>query len=73
MYMKISLKCSLADTMVFEIGKGAGKFNRGNLDSQKATDLSFWARGCCVGTVGSDEATVSEYIHNQEKPRAKTI
>ncbi len=27
----------------------------------------FWARGCFVSTVGRDEATVREYIRNQEQ------
>ena len=26
----------------------------------------FWARGYCVSTVGLDEATIVEYIRNQE-------
>ncbi len=28
---------------------------------------SFWARGYFVSTVGRDEATIREYIRNQEK------
>ena len=28
---------------------------------------SFWARGYYVSTVGRDEATIREYIRNQEQ------
>ena len=28
---------------------------------------TFWARGYCVSTVGLDEATIREYIKNQER------
>lgn len=28
---------------------------------------SFWARGYFVSTVGRDEATIREYIRNQEQ------
>ena len=28
---------------------------------------SFWARGYCVSTVGLDEATIRDYIRNQEE------
>lgn len=27
----------------------------------------FWARGYCVSTIGLDEATIREYIRNQEE------
>ena len=31
------------------------------------TGQHFWARGYYVSTVGHDEATIREYIKNQEK------
>jgi len=34
---------------------------------QNYAGQSFWARGYFVSTVGRDEATVQEYIRNQEK------
>ena len=30
------------------------------------TGLHFWATGYCVSTVGLDEATIREYIREQE-------
>jgi putative transposase len=33
---------------------------------QNFAGQSFWARGYCVSTVGRDEATIREYIRNQE-------
>ena len=34
---------------------------------QNFTGMNFWARGYYVSTVGRDEATIREYIRNQEK------
>ena len=34
---------------------------------QNCVGRSFWARGDFVSTVGRDEATIREYIRNQEK------
>jgi putative transposase len=34
---------------------------------QNYAGQSFWARGYFVSTVGRDEATIQEYIRNQEK------
>jgi putative transposase len=28
---------------------------------------SFWARGCCVSTVGLNEVQIQQYIRDQEK------
>jgi len=33
--------------------------------------LHFWVRGCCVSTVGLDEAMVREYIRTQEEHEKK--
>jgi len=35
------------------------------------TGQHFWARGYYVSTVGRDEATIREYIRNQEKEDAR--
>ena len=39
----------------------------GTRASRMVRGRHFWARGYCVSTVGLDEATVREYIRNQEK------
>lgn len=38
---------------------------------QNFTGQHFWARGYFVSTVGRDEATIREYIRNQEKEDAR--
>ena len=42
---------------VMSFGKGVSRMVRGR---------QFWARGYCVSTVGLDEATIREYVRNQE-------
>ncbi len=34
---------------------------------RRMTGLHFWATGYCVSTVGLDEATVRQYIREQEQ------
>jgi putative transposase len=38
----------------------------GKRNKQMTRGRQFWARGYCVSTVGIDEATIREYIRNQE-------
>jgi putative transposase len=38
-----------------------------NEQSLNYVGQNFWARGYYVSTVGRDEATIREYIRNQEK------
>ncbi|MCK4304921.1 MAG: IS200/IS605 family transposase [Candidatus Eisenbacteria sp.] len=49
-------------------GKSASEvMSFGTRASRMVRGRTFWARGYCVSTVGLDEATVREYIRNQEK------
>lgn len=65
MCLKIPPKYSVANTIGFIKGKSAVRIHRGILGSQKATGLSFWARGYCVSTVGLDEATVRASVNRK--------
>jgi putative transposase len=48
-------------------GKSAIHVARTFLDQERNfVGQHFWARGCFVSTVGRDEATIREYIRNQE-------
>ena len=47
-------------------GKSAVRIHRGILQVKRVTGLHFWARGYCVSTVGSDEATIRQYVREQE-------
>ena len=47
---------------VMSFGKTANRMVRGR---------HFWARGYCVTTIGLDEATIREYIRNQEQADKK--
>jgi len=48
-------------------GKSASEvMSFGKKSSSMVRGRRFWARGYCVSTVGLDEATVREYIRNQE-------
>ena len=60
------MKHSIAFVIGFLKGKSAVRIHRlaGN---KRVTGLHFWARGYCVSTVGLDEATVRQYIREQEK------
>ena len=73
MCLKIPPKYSVANTIGFLKGKSAVRIHRGILGSQKATGLSFWARGYCVSTVGLDEATVRAYIRKQEQNEQRQL
>ena len=60
-------KYSLAYVIGFLKGKSAVRIHRGILRAQRVRGLHFWARGYCVSTVGLDEATIRQYIREQEK------
>ena len=65
--LSIPPKFSVANTVGFLKGKSAIRIHREFLGRQRNfTGFHFWARGYCVSTVGLDEATIREYIRNQE-------
>ena len=60
-------KYSTAFVIGFLKGKSAVRIHRGVLRAKRVTGLHFWARGYCVSTVGLDEATIRQYIREQEE------
>ena len=49
-------------------GKSASEvMSFGKKSSRMVRGRHFWSRGYCVSTVGLDEATIREYIRNQEE------
>jgi len=49
-------------------GKSASEvMSFGTRNSRMVRGRTFWARGCCVSTVGLDEAMIRAYIKNQEQ------
>ena len=49
-------------------GKSASEvMSFGQKSKRMVRGRQFWARGYCVSTVGLDEATIREYIRNQEQ------
>ena len=68
MLLSIPPKYSVAMTIGYLKGKSAIRINR-ELKQTKGTlfGRSFWVRGYCVSTVGFNEATIREYIRDQEK------
>ena len=69
MHMCVSVppKYSIAFVIGFLKGKSAVRIHRDVLQAKRVTGLHFWARGYCVSTVGLDEATIRQYIREQEK------
>ena len=66
--LSIPPKFSVANTVGFLKGKSAIRIHREFLGRQRNfTGFHFWARGYCVSTVGLDEASIREYIRNQEE------
>ena len=43
------------------------RIHRELLHERRLTGLHFWAAGCCVSTVGLDEARVRQSIREQEE------
>ena len=67
MCVSVPPKYSIAFVIGFLKGKSAVRIHRGVLQAKRVTGLHFWARGYCVSTVGLDEATIRQYIREQEK------
>ncbi len=67
MCLSVPPKYSIAFVVGFLKGKSAVRIHRGVLQVKRVTGLHFWARGYCVSTVGLDEATIRQYIREQEK------
>jgi len=64
--LSIPPKYSVAHVVGFLKGKSAIRIHRELLNERRMTGLHFWAKGYCVSTVGYDEATVRQYIRDQE-------
>jgi len=65
--LSIPPKYSVAYTVGFLKGKSAVRIHRELLNERRMTGLHFWATGYWVSTVGRDEATVRDYIREQEE------
>ena len=65
--LSIPPKYSVSNTIGYLKGKSAVRIHRELLGHKRMTDLSFWARGYCVSTVGLDEGAIRRYIQEQEK------
>lgn len=65
--LSIPPKYSVSQMIGFLKGKSAVRIHRGLLGHRKLTGLHFWATGYCVSTVGLDEATIRNYIRDQDK------
>ena len=67
MLLMIPPKFSVANTIGFLKGKSAVRSFRDYLQVKRNfTGRHFWARGCCVSTVGLDEQMIREYITSQK-------
>ena len=69
MYVAIPPKQSVSEFMSYLKGKSSLMiFDRHPEYRRKGADRHFWARGYYVATVGNvNEATIVEYIRNQEE------
>lgn len=67
MLISIPPKYSVAQVIGYIKGKSAIHVARTFFDHKRSfVGQHFWARGYFVSTVGRDEATIREYIRNQE-------
>ncbi len=67
MLISIPPKYSVAQVIGYIKGKSAIQIARTFFDQKRNfVGQHFWARGYFVSTVGRDEATIREYIRNQE-------
>ena len=64
--LSIPPKYSVAHTVGFLKGKSAVRIHR-QYGEKRVYGLHFWSVGYCVSTVGLNEATIREYIRQQEK------
>lgn len=72
MLLSVPPKYSIAMTIGYLKGKSAIRIHRELLRTKGTLfGRTFWARGYCVSTVGLDEATIREYIKNQERVQAE--
>jgi putative transposase len=69
-HMMISIPPKYAVLQVIGFIKGKSAIHLARVYGERKQNFagqSFWARGYFVSTVGRDEATIREYIRNQEK------
>ncbi len=69
-HMMISISPKYAVSQVVGYIKGKSAIHLARVYGERKQNYaaqSFWARGYFVSTVGRDEATIREYIRNQEK------
>ena len=59
-------KYSVSEVVGFIKGKSAIAIARNYMGKRNLRGENFWARGYLVSTVGKAEATIREYIRNQE-------
>lgn len=66
--LAIPPKYSVSGVIGLLKGKSASEvMSFGTKASRMVRGRHFWARGYCVSTVGLDEATIREYIRNQQE------
>ncbi len=68
-HMKLSIPPKYAVSQVVGFIKGKSAIHLARVYGERKRNFvgqSFWARGYFVSTVGRDEATIREYIRNQE-------
>jgi putative transposase len=69
-HMMIAIPPKYAVSQVIGYIKGKSAIHLARVYGEKKRNFvgqSFWARGYFVSTVGRDEATIREYIRNQEQ------
>ena len=69
-HMMIAIPPKYAVSQVIGFIKGKSAIHLARVYGERKRNFvgqSFWARGYFVSTVGRDEATIREYIRNQEK------
>ena len=66
MLLSIPPKFAVSQVVGFLKGKSAIAIARNYLGKRNLLGESFWARGYMVSTVGKGEATIREYIRNQQ-------
>ena len=69
-HMLISIPPKYAVSQVVGFIKGKSAIHLARVYGERKRNFvgqSFWARGYSVSTVGRDEATIREYIQNQEE------
>jgi len=68
MLISIPPKYAVAKVVGYIKGKSAIQIARTYVGRKRNfVGQNFWARGYCVSTVGLDEATIRQYVQNQEK------